>query len=268
MSSWWSRIFGKTNSLVRPAVAHTPQQAGPWQSPSPLPARGSPSHACLRWGMLTELPAPRPACSHSAPEPSDAPEWFTLLQAQVTAVQANDTAVRLFREGRLDDAIAVLRRGLKINPQHATGYSNLGFLLLRRGQLDEAVECLLRALEVEPLHKDAPDHLFDVLCALIDELGQIGLTDGFLAMQPGRKFDEYNRHMRAREIGELIAKIGAKRIFKADDRVLASDLLLGVVINAVQQKMGYRNTSTNLTFAWQGMRGWPPPNQSVIVWHR
>ena len=30
---------------------------------------------------------------------------------------------------------------------------------------------------------------------------------GFLATQPGGKFDEYNRHIRTRDIGVLIAKI-------------------------------------------------------------
>jgi tetratricopeptide (TPR) repeat protein len=119
-----------------------------------------------------------------------------------------NSEMRLFREDRLDDVIPELRRGLEGNPQHATGYSNLGFLYLRKGQLEQAVECLLHALEVDPQHQVAPDHLFDVLRALIDELVQIGLTDGFLSTRPAGKFDEYNRHMRAREIGHLIVKIG------------------------------------------------------------
>ena len=79
---------------------------------------------------------------------------------------------------------------------------------MRQAGLEHAVECLLRALEVDPEHQDAPDHLCDVLLALIDELAQIGRTDGFLATQPGGKFDEYNRHIRTRDIGVLIAKIG------------------------------------------------------------
>ena len=91
-----------------------------------------------------------------------------MVRAHVTAVQANDTAVRLFR--------------------------------------------------------------FDVLRTLIDELVQIGLTDGFLSTQLGGKFDAYNRHTRAREIGHLIAKIGHKGIFKADGRVLEHDLLLEIVM--------------------------------------
>jgi tetratricopeptide (TPR) repeat protein len=190
---------------------------------------------------------------------TDAPEWFALLQAHVTAVQANDTAVRLFREGQLDEAIVVLRRALKANPSYATGYSNLGFLYLRQAGLEHAVECLLRALEVDPEHRDAPDHLCDVLLACIDELAQIGLTDGFLATQPGGKFDAYNRHIRTRDIGMLIAKIGKRGVFKADGRALESDLLMELVINAVQKKMGAHRSSSSLPFAWQGIYGWNPP---------
>ena len=184
--SRWSRMFGKKNSLARPAIGCVPRPARPGQPPSPLPARGSPGHACLACrGNLNVLGAPCPVYSHSETSLGDAPKWFAMVQAHVTAVQANDTAVRLFREGRLDDAIAELRRGLEVDPQHATGYSNLGFLYLRKGELAQAVECLLQALEVDPQHKDAPDHLFDVLRTLIDELVQIGLTDGFLSMQLG-----------------------------------------------------------------------------------
>jgi tetratricopeptide (TPR) repeat protein len=137
---------------------------------------------------------------------ADAPTWFTVLQAHVTAVHANNTAVQLFREGQLNAAIAELRRGLEANPHYATGYSNLGFLYLRRTELELAVEFLLRALELDPAHQDALGHLCDVLLARIDELTGIGLTDGFLSTRPGGNFDEYNRHLRARDIGGLIAR--------------------------------------------------------------
>jgi tetratricopeptide (TPR) repeat protein len=190
--------------------------------------------------------------------PADHPEWFVVLQAHVTAVQSNDRAVRLFREGRLDDAIAELRRALAVNPHYATGYSNLGFLYLRNGQLDQAVECLLQALEVDPQHKDAPDHLFDVLSALIDELVQIGYGDGFLAMPPGEKFDDNNRYVRTREVGALIAKMGERGVFNTRGRVLESIQLMALVMNHVQKKMGYHRHATTLTLAWDGIGGWSP----------
>jgi tetratricopeptide (TPR) repeat protein len=186
---------------------------------------------------------------------TDAPEWFARVQAHVMAVHANDTAVRLFRAGRLDAAIGALRRGLEANPHYATGYSNLGFLYLCRADLEQAVACLLRALEVDPTQQDAPDHLCDVLRACIDELAQIGLTDGFLATQPGEKFDEYNRHLRTRAIGQLIVTIGKRRIFTVDGQVLGPELLMALVSNAVQKKLGAHRSASCLGFAWQGIAG-------------
>ena len=119
----------------------------------------------------------------------------------------------------------------------------------------EAVECLLRALEVDPRHRDAPDHLVDVLHALIDELVQIGLGDGFLSPQPGEKFDHYNRHRRTREIGALIAMMGDRGAVTMDGRALPRAQLMTLVIHCVGKKMKDYRTSHNLKFAWDGMDG-------------
>jgi hypothetical protein len=257
--SFWRKFFGKKHLSGRSSAPRASLPATAMRS-SLLPGTtGSPTKACLACqrkfdALLTICPR----CGSPEAMPADDPEWLTLLQAHVTAVQANDTAVRLFREGRLDEAIGELQRGLAAHPQYATGYSNLGFLYLCKGQLAQATECLLRALEVDPHHKDAPDHLFDVLGALIDELVQIGFSDGFLSPQPGEKFDDHNRHMRTRAIGALIAKMGERGIFTAEGRVLESPQLMAIVINNVQKKMTHHRNATTLQFAWDGIGGWYP----------
>jgi TPR repeat len=268
----WHRIFGKSASIPPPVVACIARPAMASQPPSRRLMGGSPIHTGLAWQeKFDPLRALCPARCDPVTSVADVPEWFAVVQAHVTAVQANDTAVRLFREGRLDEAIAELRRGLAANPCYATGYSNLGFLYLCQARLEDAVDCLLRALEVDPEHRDAPDHLCDVLLAFINELAQIGVTDGFLATQPGGKFDAYNRHIRTRDLGVLIAKIGKREVFKADGRALKSDLLMELVINAVQKKMGAHRSSSGLPFAWQGIYGWNPPvdDTSAVFsqWH-
>jgi tetratricopeptide (TPR) repeat protein len=208
-----------------------------------------------------------PQCGNTATVLADSPEWFVVLQAHVEAVLSNDRAVRLFRAGHLATAIAELQRGLQANPRYATGHSNLGFLYLRQGQLDRAVSSLLRALAVNPHHKDAADHLVDVLDALMDELVQIGFTDGFLSVQPGGQFDDRNRHIRTREIGTLIAAIGQRGIFEAGGQALASNLLLGIVISHVEKKMDYRSHSMCLKFAWDGIGGWYPAAVTALSPH-
>ena len=244
--SFWSKMFSKNGPATELAVS--------MPSTSQALKRGAPMNRCFSWrrnGSAVSLNHSRRDSVEALP--AQGPKWFELLQTHVIAVQSNDRAVRLFREGRLDDAIAELGRGLEVSPQYATGHSNLGFLHLRKGQLDLAVTCLLRALEVDPHQQDAPDHLVDVLSALIDALAQIGCSDGFLSTRPGEKFDEANRHRRARAIGALIAKIGQGGIFKAGDRPLASDLLMEIVINNVAQKMGDSREAISLSSAWSGI---------------
>jgi RNA polymerase subunit RPABC4/transcription elongation factor Spt4 len=267
--SFWRKLFGKPGAAEQSSAARAQQHATAtptWPSPS---TRGPATKACLACrrtfdGLLTSCPQ----CGNTETMLTDCPEWFVVLQAHVTAIQANDTAVRLFREGRLDTAIVELQRGLMANPHYATGHSNLGFLYLRQGQLDQAVTCLLRALAADPHHKDAPNHLVDVLGAFMDELVQIGFTDGFLSTQPGGKFDDHNRHIRTREIGTLIAAIAQRRIFEVGGKALASELLLGVVISNVEQKMSYHRNSTCLKFAWEGIGGWYPAVATVLPPHR
>jgi Tetratricopeptide repeat len=257
--SFWRKFFGKKHLSGRSSAPRSSLPATAMRSSLSPGTTGSPTKACLACqrkfdALLTICPP----CGSPEAMAADAPEWLMLLQAHVTAVQSNDTAVRLFREGRLDEAIGELHRGLEANPPYATGYSDLGFLYLCKGQLDQAIDCLLRALEVDPHHKDAPDHLFDVLGALIDELVQIGFSDGFLSTQPGAKFDDHNRHMRTRAIGALIVKMGERGIFTAECRVLESTQLMAIVINNVQKKMAYHRNSTTLQYAWDGTGGWYP----------
>src|SRR5262245_44907204 len=122
MVSLWNKLFGKKHSHTSSAVARVPRPAIAGDTLSPRLPGGSPMDACR--GQLNLLRAPYPAYRHLDPPLAHAPQWFTLLQAHIRAVHANDTAVRLFREGRLEAAITELQRGLEANPHYATGYSN------------------------------------------------------------------------------------------------------------------------------------------------
>lgn len=263
--SFWRKILGTRSSTNQSSATRAQPDVEATSALPPPPACVAPTNVCLacRW-TYDELSTSCPRCGNAETVLAASPEWFVVLQAHVAAVLCNDRAVRLFRAGRLDAAIAELQRGLKANPQYATGHSNLGFLYLRQGQLDQAVASLLRALAVDPRHKDAPDHLVDVLDALMDELAQIGFTDGFLSTQPGGRFDDYNRHIRTREIGTLIAAIGQRKLFEAGGEALTSDLLLGIVISNVEKKMDYHSHSACLKFAWDDIGGWYPAVATVI----
>ncbi|HXG10760.1 MAG TPA: tetratricopeptide repeat protein [Gemmataceae bacterium] len=57
--------------------------------------------------------------------------------------------------GQLDDAIAVLRRGIQLDPQRAEGYYNLGLVYRRKGQANLAMQAYQECLRVNPRMADA-----------------------------------------------------------------------------------------------------------------
>jgi Tetratricopeptide repeat len=59
-------------------------------------------------------------------------------------------ANQLKRVGKLDEAIALYRQVIEINPHFAWAYHNLGDTLVKRGNLDEAVACYSESLKVNP----------------------------------------------------------------------------------------------------------------------
>lgn len=65
--------------------------------------------------------------------------------------------------GRLDDAVAALRRGLSIDDAQPDGHFNLGNTLLAMGRLDEAATSFETALALAPDHVAARNNLGQVL---------------------------------------------------------------------------------------------------------
>jgi predicted O-linked N-acetylglucosamine transferase (SPINDLY family) len=65
--------------------------------------------------------------------------------------------------GRLEDAVAVFRRALEIDPGMAPALFNLGFALERMGQFEKARATYCRTLEVAPQLADAHNNLGNVL---------------------------------------------------------------------------------------------------------
>src|SRR5207302_82839 len=57
--------------------------------------------------------------------------------------------------GQLADAVNCYRQALRINPNHAGAYNNLGNVLKEQGQLADAVNCYRQALRINPNHADS-----------------------------------------------------------------------------------------------------------------
>ena len=80
--------------------------------------------------------------------------------------------------------------------------------------------------------------------SLVTELLDIGQHDGFLSLEPGGKFDEGKRHIRARQIGEKLNQLGELRLMQA--------VYYRITVNAGSIR------SRGLEFAWRDIGGWLP----------
>jgi tetratricopeptide (TPR) repeat protein len=80
-----------------------------------------------------------------------------------------DLAVLSIREGRLDEAQALLDEALRQNPNHPDGWSALGSLRARSGDLRPAIEAWDRALRLNP-------KLLPALLNLVTAARQLGET--------------------------------------------------------------------------------------------
>ncbi|MFY8091840.1 MAG: tetratricopeptide repeat protein [Niveispirillum sp.] len=57
--------------------------------------------------------------------------------------------------GKLDDAVAALKKARALKPDHPPPHHNLGMALAQQGKLDEAIESLQRACDLDPNFRDA-----------------------------------------------------------------------------------------------------------------
>ena len=61
----------------------------------------------------------------------------------------------LAEDGRLDDAIARYREGLKLSPEDADALTTLGDMLLEAGNHKESLACYKKVLDIDPKDADA-----------------------------------------------------------------------------------------------------------------
>ena len=77
---------------------------------------------------------------------------------------------------------------------------------------------------------------------LINELMKIGATEDFLSEYPGGRFNRRCRHIRAREIGDQLDKLGGYP-------------LMDFVYERVRKKLG-NTIADHLDFAWFDVGNW------------
>jgi len=75
----------------------------------------------------------------------------------------NNLGNALKEQGKLEDAIAAYRQVIQLDPKLAAGYSNLGIALKEQGKLEEAIIAYRQAIELDPKYVAAYNNLGVVL---------------------------------------------------------------------------------------------------------
>ena len=73
--------------------------------------------------------------------------------------EIGDRGVRLFQEGKIDEAVALMREAISINPFHEQVHSNLGYALIVKGRFKEAIHVLEHVLSFSPYREEAQRYL-------------------------------------------------------------------------------------------------------------
>jgi Flp pilus assembly protein TadD len=120
-------------------------------------------------------------------------------------------AVALRQAGRVDDALARLRRTAKRHPQFAPALRELGSLLFARERFDEAVEALNRALVIAPMMPELSIQLGLVLLHRRDCAGAKAAFARALAIAPNATEALFGIAKAHQEVGENDAAAGHLR---------------------------------------------------------
>jgi len=78
---------------------------------------------------------------------------------ELEASELSNKGTTLKNVGRVDEAIATLKRAIELDPSHANAHSNLGLAYYERGWIDQAMAEFKRAIELNPSHVYAHSNL-------------------------------------------------------------------------------------------------------------
>src|SRR6266481_1822105 len=102
----------------------------------------------------------------------------------------------LYVEGKTEEAVTTLRRGLEVDANSPDGYTILGMVLLRLDQPDEAEKCAREALLRNPNFAQAYLVLSDAYGRRREYRAQLQGLDSYLKLEPNGADSEHARQAR------------------------------------------------------------------------
>jgi tetratricopeptide (TPR) repeat protein len=109
----------------------------------------------------------------------------------------------LYLEGKPEEAITILHRGLELDESSAVGHLLVGMALLRLNRLDEAERSAHEALLRNPNFAQAFLLLADVYARRHEYRAQLQDLDTYLSLEPNGAEGEQVRHVRGVVLGML-----------------------------------------------------------------
>ena len=114
--------------------------------------------------------------------------------------------------GKLDDAVASLKKALELKPAAALLHCNLGVALREKGHVDEAIAEHRKAIELDPKEAEAYVGLGDVLCDKKHEYDAgIGAYEKAIELRPDHRRAFHNLSIALERKGDVDTTIAVSR---------------------------------------------------------
>jgi protein O-mannosyl-transferase len=125
-----------------------------------------------------------------------------LACAPESPVARNGLGLALFNKGREDEAMAELRKALKLDPNFQEARNNLGIVLAKKGQTDEAIDQFELAIKLRPKNAGSHNNLGSALASerRMDEA--IGEFRQALKLQPDYAQAQKNLELALSQTGQ------------------------------------------------------------------
>lgn len=132
---------------------------------------------------------------------SRAPTW-RLDESRILAMYLNNRAAEHLALGHVDAAYWHARAAVLTDPAYVDGFNTLGVVYLRRGRTEQAEAVLRHALVLEPVHVHALGNLAGVLERLERKAEATAVRAELQRVQAVPPFRDYDEGLRALEAGD------------------------------------------------------------------